>query len=169
MAIYGVAWDGGYRHSDHDYIILGLGLNVVVGLSGLLVLDTAAFTPSALTPLRCSITIRSGLLDLSAHCRVNGGGGGLLLGFPVLRLRGDYLAIVTLGSAKLCAYCCSITLKSPAARRNQSDPETDALRTRVQPYRPEGGWDTFSNFFGLKYDPSDRSFSSTWWRCCWWC
>ncbi len=136
MAIYGVAWDGGYRHSDHDLLILGLGLNVVVGLSGLLVLGMAAFTPSALTLLRCSITITVGLLDLSADCRVNGGGGGLPVGFPVLRLRGDYLAIVTLGFAKLCAYCCSITPKLPADRTVQSDSETDALRTRVQPYRP---------------------------------
>ncbi len=39
------------------YIILGLGLNVVVGLSGLLVLGYGGFTPSALTLLRCSITI----------------------------------------------------------------------------------------------------------------
>ncbi|GHL22565.1 hypothetical protein ECZU24_54060 [Escherichia coli] len=39
------------------YIILGLGLNVVVGLSGLLVLGYGGFTPSALHTLRCSITI----------------------------------------------------------------------------------------------------------------
>ncbi len=61
---------------------------------------------------------------------------GFLLGFPVLRLRGDYLAIVTSGSAKSCAFCCSIIPKLPADRTASARSETDALRTRVQPYRP---------------------------------
>lgn len=52
------------------YIILGLGLNVVVGLSGLLVLGYGGFTPSALTPLRCSITITAWASGLV--CRLPG-------------------------------------------------------------------------------------------------
>ena len=52
------------------YIILGLGLNVVVGLSGLLVLGYGGFCAA-------QSLLRSGLLDLSADCRVDGGGGGL--------------------------------------------------------------------------------------------
>lgn len=59
------------------YIILGLGLNVVVGLSGLLVLGYGGFTPSALTLCAAQSLLRLGLLDLSADCRVNGSGGGL--------------------------------------------------------------------------------------------
>ena len=54
------------------YIILGLGLNVVVGLSGLLVLRHRRLHFCAAQSL-----LRSGLLDLSADCRVDGGGGGL--------------------------------------------------------------------------------------------
>lgn len=59
------------------YIILDAGLNVVVGLSGLLVLGYGGFTPSALTLCAAQSLLRSGLLDLSADCRVDGGGGGL--------------------------------------------------------------------------------------------
>lgn len=64
------------------YIILGLGLNVVVGLSGLLVLGYGGFTPSALTLCAAQSLLRSGLLDLSADCRVDGGGGGLPARLP---------------------------------------------------------------------------------------
>ncbi len=109
---------------------------MVVGLSGLLVLGYGGFTPSALTLLRCSITITVWASGLSADCRVNGGGGGLPARFSVLRLRGDYLAIVTLGFGEIVAYCCSITPKLPADRTVSVRFETDALRTRVQPYRP---------------------------------
>lgn len=83
------------------YIILGLGLNVVVGLSGLLVLGYGGFTPSALTLCAAQSLLRSGVLDLSADCRVNGSGGGLPARLPVLRLRGDYLAIVTPGFGEI--------------------------------------------------------------------
>ena len=59
------------------YIILGLGLNVVVGLSGLLVLGYGGFYAIGLHFCAAQSLLRFGLLDLSADCRVNGGGGGL--------------------------------------------------------------------------------------------
>ncbi len=166
MAVYGFTWDGGYPTLTMIYIILGLGLNVVVGLLVCWCWDTAAFTPSALTLLRAQSLLRFGLLDLSADCRVNAAAAGFLLGFPVLRLRGDYLRSLPSVSAKLCAYCCSITPNYRRTERYQSDPETDALRTRVSRTAREGGWDTFSNFFGLKTIPPIALSSCTWWRCC---
>lgn len=84
------------------YIILGLGLNVVVGLGGLLHLGYAAFyAVGAYTyallyfhfGLNFWIALPIGAL-FSAIL-------GLAIGFPVLRLRGDYLAIVTLAFGEI--------------------------------------------------------------------
>jgi len=84
------------------YIILGLGLNIVVGFAGLLDLGYVGFYAVGgytyallyqhfgLTFWQCLplATVMSALF-------------GLILGFPVLRLRGDYLAIVTLGFGEI--------------------------------------------------------------------
>jgi len=88
------------------YVLLGLGLNIVVGLAGLLDLGYVAFfaigayTMALLTapaPQHLMwnfwIVLPIGIV-LAAFT-------GLLLGAPVLRLRGDYLAIVTLGFGEI--------------------------------------------------------------------
>ncbi len=60
------------------YIILGLGLNVVVGLSGLLVLGVRRFLRHRrLHFCAAQSLLRLGLLDLPADCWINGSGGGL--------------------------------------------------------------------------------------------
>jgi branched-chain amino acid transport system permease protein len=84
------------------YIVLSLGLNIVVGMAGLLDLGYIAFyavgaySAALLTthfhwPLWCVFPF--GALA-AALC-------GVLLGLPTLRLRGDYLAIVTLGFGEI--------------------------------------------------------------------
>lgn len=84
------------------YIALGLGLNIVVGVSGLLNLGYVAFyaigayTYALLNHyfgLGFWLCLPLGALTATAL--------GLILGFPVLRLRGDYLAIVTLGFGEI--------------------------------------------------------------------
>lgn len=88
------------------YVILGLGLNIIVGLAGQLVLGYVAFfaigayTVALLTAPQPHalewnfwIVLLVGIL-LAALT-------GLLLGLPILRLRGDYLAIVTLGFGEI--------------------------------------------------------------------
>jgi len=84
------------------YVILGLGLNVVVGLGGLLHLGYAAFYAVgaytyALLHYHFGINFWVAL-PLGA---LFSGILGLLIGFPVLRLRGDYLAIVTLAFGEI--------------------------------------------------------------------
>ncbi len=84
------------------YVILALGLNIVVGIAGQLVLGYAAFYAVgaytyALLNMYFGVSFwfalpLAGLFSTLA---------GLLLGFPVLRLRGDYLAIVTLGFGEI--------------------------------------------------------------------
>jgi branched-chain amino acid transport system permease protein len=87
------------------YIILGLGLNVVVGLAGLLDLGYVAFyaigayTYALLASGFFAIHISFwALLPLAALLAAL---AGILLGIPVLRMRGDYLAIVTLGFGEI--------------------------------------------------------------------
>ncbi len=88
------------------YVILGLGLNVVVGMAGLLDLGYVAFfaigayTVALLTAPQPHalgwsfwVALPIGVVLASA--------AGVMLGIPVLRMRGDYLAIVTLGFGEI--------------------------------------------------------------------
>lgn len=94
------------------FILLGLGLNIVVGFAGLLDLGYVAFfafgayATAVLTGAQVNTT--DGAADPAFSLGLNfyvaipivvvlAAGAGLLVGSPVLRLRGDYLAIVTLG------------------------------------------------------------------------
>jgi branched-chain amino acid transport system permease protein len=84
------------------YIVLGLGLNIVVGLAGLLDLGYVAFYAVG----AYSYALLNLHFDLGFWAALPVGGllaalFGVLLGFPVLRLRGDYLAIVTLGFGEI--------------------------------------------------------------------
>jgi branched-chain amino acid transport system permease protein len=84
------------------YVMLGLGLNIVVGLAGLLDLGYVAFYAVGAYGYAL-LNHHFGLgfwvcLPISAFLAA---GLGILLGFPVLRLRGDYLAIVTLGFGEI--------------------------------------------------------------------
>ena len=83
------------------YVMLGLSLNIVVGYAGLLDLGHVAFY--AVGAYCYAILAQHGIgfwttLPIAALLT---GALGLLLGFPVLRLRGDYLAIVTLGFGEI--------------------------------------------------------------------
>ncbi len=84
------------------YIMLGWGLNIVVGLAGLLDLGYVAFYAVG----AYSYALIAVYFDLSFWICLPLAGlfaatFGVLLGFPVLRLRGDYLAIVTLGFGEI--------------------------------------------------------------------
>lgn len=84
------------------YIILGLGLNVVVGLSGLLVLGYGGFYAiGAYTFALLNHYYGLGFWTCLPIAGLMAAAAGFLLGFPVLRLRGDYLAIVTLGFGEI--------------------------------------------------------------------
>ena len=80
------------------YVVLGLGLNISVGLAGLLDLGYVAFFGVG----AYSYALLNHHFGLGFWVTLPIGGllgclFGVLLGFPILRLRGDYLAIVTLG------------------------------------------------------------------------
>jgi len=93
------------------FVILGLGLNIVVGFAGLLDLGYAAFF--AIGAYATGLLSSTGsVLYFSNHILLNfwlviwiaaamAAISGLLLGAPTLPLRGDYLAIVTLGFGEI--------------------------------------------------------------------
>ena len=99
------------------YILLGLGLNIVVGFAGLLDLGYVAFYAvgayvTAILTSHASYLVTSNPLEPSPNTFTNFWLAipitvfiavtiGLIIGAPVLRLRGDYLAIVTLGFGEI--------------------------------------------------------------------
>ncbi|MCE2882849.1 MAG: branched-chain amino acid ABC transporter permease [Planctomycetaceae bacterium] len=87
------------------FAIMGLGLNIVVGWTGLLNLGIAAFGALgayAYGILTCEIyPFQFGFWGGLLLAACVGAVAGVLLGAPTLRLRGDYLAIVTLGFGEI--------------------------------------------------------------------
>lgn len=84
------------------YVVVALGLNIVVGLAGLLDLGYVAFY--AVGAYSYALLNHHFGLGFWTVLPIGGAMGflfGILLGFPVLRLRGDYLAIVTLGFGEI--------------------------------------------------------------------
>ena len=84
------------------YVVLGLGLNIIVGVAGLLFLGHAAFYAIG----AYSYALLNQYFGLGFWIALPLGGviaalAGIALAFPVLRLRGDYLAIVTLGFGEI--------------------------------------------------------------------
>jgi branched-chain amino acid transport system permease protein len=139
------------------YVMLGWGLNVVVGLAGLLDLGYVAFYAVgaysyALLSLHFGLSfwVCLPLAGLLAGCV------GMTLGFPVLRLRGDYLAIVTLGFGEIVR----VVLLNWQSLTGGPNGITDIHRPSFfgLPFTAAApqGHETFAQFFGLDYSPDQR-------------
>jgi|SRR5579863_1466483 len=84
------------------YSILGLGLNIVVGYAGLLDLGYAAFFAiGAYTTALMETLLHFSFWETLPFSIVFAGASGIVIGYPTLRLRSDYLAIVTLGFGEI--------------------------------------------------------------------
>ena len=88
------------------YILAGLGLNIVVGYAGLLDLGYVAFYAIGAYTLAILTSPELGFFSLSfwealPFAIIMGVLSGVILGIPVLKMRGDYLAIVTLGFGEI--------------------------------------------------------------------
>jgi branched-chain amino acid transport system permease protein len=97
-----VKWIDNFGVQILIYVMLGWGLNIVVGLAGLLDLGYVAFYAVgaySYALLADSFGLSFWILLPVAGCLA--ACWGILLGFPVLRLRGDYLAIVTLAFGEI--------------------------------------------------------------------
>ncbi|CAI0900017.1 leucine/isoleucine/valine transporter permease subunit [Serratia entomophila] len=140
------------------YVMLGLGLNVVVGLSGLLVLGYGGFYAiGAYTYALLNHYYGLGFWESLPLAGIVTAAFGFLLGFPVLRLRGDYLAIVTLGFGEIVRILLLNNTEITGGPNGISQiPKPTFFGLEFNRSARDGGWDTFHNFFGLQYDPSDR-------------
>jgi branched-chain amino acid transport system permease protein len=139
------------------YIMLGWGLNIVVGLAGLLDLGYVAFYAVGAysyaliaTTFGWSFWVCLPLAGLFAAFF------GILLGFPVLRLRGDYLAIVTLGFGEIIR----IILINWYEVTNGPDGITGIPRPSFFGLEfkkfPDEGEASFHTFFNLEYSTMHR-------------
>jgi branched-chain amino acid transport system permease protein len=133
------------------YVMLGWGLNIVVGLAGLLDLGYVAFyAVGAYTFALLATHFGLGFWLCLPIAGLAAALWGIILGFPVLRLRGDYLAIVTLAFGEIIRIVLlnwTEVTNGPNGISNIPKPTFFGL-----PFSPLGD-DTFSAFFGLKYDP----------------
>lgn len=134
------------------YVMLGLGLNIVVGFAGLLVLGYAAFYAVgaytyALLAAHYHLSFWLSLPVAGALAALV----GFLLGLPVLRLRGDYLAIVTLGFGEITRLLLNnlnFLTGGPDGIGNIPRPTLFGLEFSR---RASEGGTTFHEFFGLDY------------------
>jgi branched-chain amino acid transport system permease protein len=97
-----VKWIDNFGIQILIYVMLGWGLNIVVGLAGLLDLGYVAFyAVGAYSYALLAKTFGLSFWILLPLAGMLASFWGILLGFPVLRLRGDYLAIVTLAFGEI--------------------------------------------------------------------
>jgi len=106
LALFGV--QGSLKYIDNFgiqiliYVMLAWGLNIVVGLAGLLDLGYVAFyAVGAYSYALLSTHFGLSFWILLPLSGILAAFWGIILGFPVLRLRGDYLAIVTLAFGEI--------------------------------------------------------------------
>src|SRR5574337_98517 len=136
------------------YVMLGLGLNVVVGFAGLLDLGFVGFY--AVGAYTYALLFHWAGWSFWQALPLAGATSalfGLVLGFPVLRLRGDYLAIVTLGFGEIIRLLL-VNLTSftggPDGISGLPKPSVFGLEMTRSASTP--GASTFHEFFGLEFN-----------------
>lgn len=139
------------------YVMLGLGLNIVVGLAGLLDLGYVGFYAVgaysyALLAMYFGMGFWTGLLVAG----LLGAFFGFILGFPVLRLRGDYLAIVTLGFGEIIRILLNnMTWLTNGPNGIGGIPKPTLFGLEFN-RRASEGMQTFHEFFGIAFNSNHR-------------
>jgi branched-chain amino acid transport system permease protein len=137
------------------YIMLGWGLNVVVGLAGLLDLGYVAFyAVGAYSFALLAENFGLGFWTCLPLAGIVAAFWGILLGFPVLRLRGDYLAIVTLAFGEIIR----IVLNNWVSLTHGPNGITGIPRPTLfgLAFSMEGGEGTFAGFFNMEPETIQR-------------
>lgn len=139
------------------YVMLGLGLNIVVGLAGLLDLGYVGFyAVGAYTYALLSHYLGWGFWICLPIAGMMAATFGFLLGFPVLRLRGDYLAIVTLGFGEIIRlFLRNLTDITGGPNGISSIPKPTFFGLTFDKNAAEGA-QTFHEYFGLAYNSADK-------------
>ncbi len=138
------------------YVMLGWGLNIVVGLAGLLDLGYVAFyAVGAYSFALISLNFGLGFWECLPIAGILAAFWGVCLGFPVLRLRGDYLAIVTLAFGEIIRLVITnwVSLTGgPNGLLGMPQPSLFGLR-----FSMAGGPGTFAGFFHITPAPWQRT------------
>ncbi|MBG1231943.1 high-affinity branched-chain amino acid ABC transporter permease LivM [Aestuariivirga litoralis] len=140
------------------YVMLGWGLNVVVGLAGLLDLGYVAFYAvgayayALLSTVYFPMWFGPGIVPWAFYITLPVAGllaatWGIILGFPVLRLRGDYLAIVTLAFGEIIRLVLINWFSFTNGPQGINVPKITFFGL---PFKDGEG--SFSSFFGLEYN-----------------
>jgi branched-chain amino acid transport system permease protein len=141
------------------YVMLGWGLNIVVGLAGLLDLGYVAFyAVGAYTFALLAQHFAMGFWICLPLAGMFAALFGVVLGFPVLRLRGDYLAIVTLGFGEIIRIVL-LNWQSLTGGPNgiPSIPRPSFFGHPFQRSAPEGGV-PFHEWLGVDFDVMHRLY-----------
>ncbi len=135
------------------YVMLGWGLNIVVGLAGLLDLGYVAFyAVGAYSFALLAINFELGFWVCLPMAGLFAAMWGVVLGFPVLRLRGDYLAIVTLAFGEIIR----VVLLNWAEFTGGPNGLLGIPRPTFFGLEFERGEDGFAAFFGLEHSSIHR-------------
>ncbi|BBT15474.1 branched-chain amino acid ABC transporter permease [Metapseudomonas otitidis] len=135
------------------YVMLGLGLNIVVGLAGLLDLGYVGFyAVGAYSYALLSHYYGLGFWVCLPIAGMMAALFGFLLGFPVLRLRGDYLAIVTLGFGEIIRILLRNLTEITGGPNGISNIEKPSLFGLTFERRAAEGMQTFHEYFGIAYN-----------------
>lgn len=138
------------------YVLLGLGLNIVVGLAGLLDLGFVAFyAVGAYGYALGSQYLGLGFWSAIPFAAIMAATFGAMLGFPVLRMHGDYLAIVTLGFGEIIRLVLNNWLEFTGGPNGVSVPLPTFFGLEFTRRAREGGT-TFHEFFNLEYSSGLR-------------
>ncbi|MBL5903875.1 high-affinity branched-chain amino acid ABC transporter permease LivM [Serratia fonticola] len=136
------------------YVLLGLGLNIVVGLAGLLDLGYVAFYAIGAYGLALGYQYLGlgfwAMLPLGALMAAL---AGALLGFPVLRMHGDYLAIVTLGFGEIIRLVLNNWVSLTGGPNGVSVPAPTLFGLEFGRRAKEGGI-PIHEFLGITYNPN---------------
>mgnify|MGYP001302781772 FL=1 len=139
------------------YVMLGLGLNIVVGLAGLLDLGYVGFyAVGAYTYAMLAMYFGVGFWTGLVAAGIMAAFFGFILGFPVLRLRGDYLAIVTLGFGEIIRILLNNFTELTGGPRGIGNIPKPTLFNLEFSRRASEGTQTFHEFFGIAFNSTHR-------------
>ena len=140
------------------YVLLGLGLNIVVGLAGLLDLGYVAFYAIGAYGLALGYQyLGLGFWTVLPLAAITAALAGCILGFPVLRLHGDYLAIVTLGFGEIIRLILNNWLSLTGGPNGMAAPLPTFFGLEFGKRAKEGGV-PFHEFFGIAYNPDVKYY-----------
>jgi len=139
------------------YVMLGLGLNIVVGLAGLLDLGYVGFyAVGAYTYALLSHYYGLGFWVCLPLAGLMAAFFGFILGFPVLRLRGDYLAIVTLGFGEIIRLLLRNMTWLTGGPNGVSNIDKPTLFGLTFERKAAEGMQTFHEYFGIAYNSINK-------------